>query len=219
MRCPAIDTDFAEFIGILLGDGSIGVYGSQNRIKVSLNSIDELDYADYVKNKFIELFDVKPLLRFKKTENCVEVIVFNQKLLKFLINLGMKTAPKQDNATIPSIFLSDNLVKYVLKGYFDSDGCVALTNNNGNLYPRLEMKICKSPLQMQFIEILRKISFRFGVYSIGNGAVRIQLNGMKMLEKWLNEIGFSNYKNVERSIIARAGFSELSSFEPATFPA
>jgi len=212
MKQPKIGHNFAEFIGIILGDGSIGVYGSQNRVKVSLKSIDELEYADYIKKKFIELFDIKPFIRFKRTERCVEILVFNKELLEFLTNkIGMKLAPKRDSAHIPSIFLTEDLAKYVLKGYFDSDGCVALVNNNGTLYPRLEMKVCESPMQTQFIEILRRMGFRFGAYKAGNGSVRIQMNGKKMLRKWVKEIGFSNHKNIERSIIAGAGF------EPATY--
>ena len=86
------------------------------------------------------------------------------------------------------------LGKYVLRGYFDTDGCVAITNNNGTIYPRLEMKIMPSPMKQQLQELLNMYGFKYGVYEIGRGEVRIQMNGKKQLEKWKKEIGFSNKK-------------------------
>ncbi|MBN2014118.1 MAG: hypothetical protein JW778_02965 [Candidatus Altiarchaeota archaeon] len=52
MKTPELDSDFAEFVGILLGDGSIGRYecqaGSkikiQHRIKVTGDAEEDLPY-------------------------------------------------------------------------------------------------------------------------------------------------------------------------------
>ena len=93
-----------------------------------------------------------------------------------------------------------HLEKYVLRGYFDTDGSVVITNNNGTLYPRLEMKISPSPMQQQFIDILEQFNFRFGVYDIGKGKVRIQMNGLECLNNWFTTIGFSNRKHGDKTI-------------------
>ena len=85
-----------------------------------------------------------------------------------------------------------------MRGYFDTDGCVVTANNNGICYPRLEMKVCPSPMQKQFVEILKKHNFRFGVYNIGKGKVRIQLNGKAQLTKWVRLVGFSNKKHADK---------------------
>ena len=85
-----------------------------------------------------------------------------------------------------------------LRGYFYTDGCLVTANNNGILYPKLEMKICPSPMQKQFISILNKYSFRLGIYKIGKNKVRIQLNGLTQLEKWNNLVGFSNNKHLAK---------------------
>ena len=104
-------------------------------------------------------------------------------------------SPKWERARVPNWIFEKGLDTYVLRGYFDTDGCVVNTNNNGLIYPRMEMKVSPSPMQRQFTEILNKYHFNFGSYQIGKGKVRIQLNGKKELAKWNEIIGFSNPKH------------------------
>jgi hypothetical protein len=190
----------AEFIGILLGDGSLSLKSNNptsiNRLKITLNSKDDIQYLSYIKNLILELFNAEPNIKFRKNENTVDVFLFKKEIIEYLVNeVGLKLSPKWNNATIPSSFNSKHMGLHVLRGYFDTDGCLATTNNNGTIYPRLEMKICPSPMQKQFIETLKTHNFKFGVYSIGRGEVRIQLNGKKQLKKWLESVGFSNIKH------------------------
>lgn len=198
----------AEIIGILLGDGSIGVYKCRNekkisiqhRVKITLNSKDDLQYSFYIQELIKNLFGIKTLRRFRSNENTFDILSFNKEFLQFLTNdIGLVLSPKWERARIPDFCFRHNLELQVLKGYFDTDGCIAIVNNNGTIYPRLEMKVCPSPMQKQFLEILRKYNFRFGAYKIGKGKVRIQLNGVQELRKWCKLIGFSNKKNIERA--------------------
>ena len=186
------EKDLAEFIGIMLGDG----YFSDNRLKVSFNSVTDLEYIYYVKKLMLGLFNENAILKFRKEENTAELYLFKRSILKTLNDNGLIKSPKWQRAIIPTSFLKFDLA--VLRGYFDTDGCVVITDNNGTIYPRLEMKICPSPMQEQFIRILGKYQFNFGVYNIGKGEVRIQLNGEKQLDKWLNLVGFSNKKHLDK---------------------
>lgn len=185
----------SEFIGIMLGDG----YFVNTRLKITLNSKEDLDYSAYVCNLIVEIFGVKPILKFRKNENALDIFVFKRKVLKFLDKCGLKKSPKWKRAIIPKIFMKYDLS--VLRGYFDTDGSVVITNNNGTLYPRLEMKISPSPMQKQFIKILKKYNFRFGAYDIGKGKKRIQINGKVELQKWFDLVGSSNRKHRKKARI------------------
>ena len=198
MNLIKINTEkLAELVGILLGDGYLS--SSTNRVKISFNSKDDVEYISYVNNLLVELFDVKPILKQRVNENTAELYIFKRDIIRFLINnVGMKVSPKWNNAVIPSQFLSSKLDLQVLRGYFDTDGCLVTANNNGTIYPRLEMKVSPSPMQKQFIAILKKYKFSFGVYQIGDGKVRIQLNGKPQLEKWIKSVGFSNQKHIDK---------------------
>lgn len=209
MRYPELkEKKLAEFTGIMLGDGSIGEYeckkgdgttNTQRSVAVTLSSEEE-EFSEYVISLFNDLFNISPAIREKKNENVIEIRSFRKNLFNFLTkDLGLKVSPKWDRAKIPEIYENDDHRREVLRGYFDTDGSVVLTDNNGTLYPRLEMKISPSPMQNQFVEILEKENFNFGNYDIGKGKVRIQMNGKTQLQKWLNEIGFANRKHLNKA--------------------
>jgi len=186
----------AEFVGILLGDGSISI--RQYRIQITLNK-NEIKYAFYISKLIIELFGFKPKIKFRKNENTLDIQVFSKQVVEFLIyEIGLVSAPKWNRAILPKIYIDSKLGKYVLRGYFDTDGSVVITNNNGTIYPRLEMKICPSPMKNSLIEILRRRKFRFGEYTIENNRTRIQMNGKSQLQKWLKEIGIKNPNYLEK---------------------
>ena len=196
--------ELAEFVGILLGDGSLclkdGKVNTNNRLKITLNTKDDAEYITYVKNLIKELFEIEPKIKQRSyEENTTDIFLFRKEIILFLINeIGLKLSPKWDRAVIPKKFLTNDLELYTLRGYFDTDGSLVTTNNNGTIYPRLEMKVCPSPMQAQFIDILRKYDFNFGAYNIGKGKVRIQLNGKSQLNKWIKLVGFSNEKHIKK---------------------
>lgn len=193
----------AEFIGILLGDGSLCLKNvnskCHNRLKITLDSNSDKEYISYVSNLIEGIFKLKPHIKKRKNENAVDIFIFNKNIISFLINeIGLQLSPKWNRAVVPSAFLNDNLDLLVMRGYFDTDGALVTTNNNGTIYPRLEMKVCPSPMQSQFVSILKKYNFKFGAYQIGKGKVRIQLNGKVQLENWIRLVGFSNQKNSDK---------------------
>ncbi len=207
------DERLAELVGILLGDGCISnTY--QNRIEITLNKM-EIEYAEYIAKLFKKLFGIQAKIKFRKKENALDILIFKKAIIDFFIKeLGMVASPKWNRAKIPKIYLNNNLSKFVLRGYFDTDGSVVLAKRaNGTIYPRLEMKICPSPMRNQLINILKENKFRFGAYSIDNNRTRLQMNGKKQVKKWLKEIGIRNNFQLEKmSRVAGPGF------EPGTFP-
>ena len=187
--------ELAEFVGIMLGDGYIS-YPKNQRIKISFNSIDDKDYLHFVKNICSQLFDSNIIIKYRRNENTSELFMFKRKTIDFIIDkIGLLPSPKWERARIPNWIFDQNLERFVLRGYFDTDGCVVITDNNGTRYPRLEMKVSPSPMQNQFVKILNQLGFNFGVYNIGKGKVRIQINGEKELAKWNKLVGFSNPKH------------------------
>jgi len=197
------EVSLAEFVGILLGDGSLCIKNinskCHNRLKITLDSNSDKEYITYVSNLIELLFDVKPHIKKRSNENAVDIFIFNKEVIIFLINeVGLQLSPKWNRAVVPTSFLKDNLDLLVIRGYFDTDGALVTTNNNGTIYPRLEMKVCPSPMQSQFIAILNKYGFKFGAYQIGKGKVRIQLNGKGQLKSWIKLVGFSNQKNSDK---------------------
>ncbi|MBI2084062.1 MAG: hypothetical protein HYT70_00375 [Candidatus Aenigmarchaeota archaeon] len=67
---------------------------------------------------------------------------------------------------------------------------------------------------------MKRTGIKFGAYNIGRGKIRIQINGIKEIDKWMDQIGICNKNQSERLRgIAGAGISGVfTPFEPATFP-
>lgn len=87
---------------------------------------------------------------------------------------------------------------FILKGLFDTDGCLSLFNNNGQIYPRIEIKICPSPSQNQFIEALKQLDFKHTVQQLDKDKIRIRISGKKELKKWFEIIGSSNPIHIKK---------------------
>ena len=162
-----------------------------------------------------EIFEIEPKLTFRKNENTVDIRMFRKDLFNFLIReVGLKSSPKFERMIIPKKYLNKKLELKIIKGLFDTDGHVSITKNNGILYPRLELKISKSPVQKQVIEILKNNNFNIKTEVLSTKLMRLRLNGRNELIKWMNKIGTSNERHLEKINqinLARAGF------EPATF--
>ena len=183
----------SELAGIIVGDGSINVYPKINhyRFKITLNS-NEKEYAEYIQYIFRKIFKEDLVLKKRKNENTLDLFCFKRKTIRDLLRLGFVASPKKNRVKIPDKFINKKYGKHVLRGCFDTDGCVVITNNNGIKYPRLELKIMQSPLQRQIFRLLDIYGFNFKAYQIGGGEVRVQINGKHQSKKWAEEIGFSN---------------------------
>lgn len=87
-----LNENLAEFVGILLGDGSITIT-YQNRLKISFHS-EEQEYIDFVSNLIIELFQEKPIFKKRKNENTADLFIFKRKIIDSLLDFGLEESPK-----------------------------------------------------------------------------------------------------------------------------
>ncbi|MFH1055275.1 MAG: hypothetical protein V1744_04180 [Candidatus Altiarchaeota archaeon] len=206
--------EIAEFIGILLGDGSLGKYKchsekgikTQYRVKITCDSDEDLPYImNFVSPLMERVFKKEPLLRFKTTERVVELLLFGREYYYSLISLGLKPAPKRDNASIPEFITTENLERDFMRGLFDTDGCLVFDkqHTDRHYYPRLEIKMLPSPMRNQFINMLVQSGFDImlapRIYS--DKVVRIQINGKEQLEEWASMIGFNNPKHKTKYLL------------------
>ena len=144
-----INKDLAEFIGILLGDGYLSGHKNNYEIKISLDKIKEKDYSLYLQKLFYQLFHLKILSYERTSDGTLDLRISNKNLMIYLTEfIGLHKSPKMDRAEIPPLLFKPQFYTSLLRGYFDTDGCIVDTDNNGIRYPRIEMKICRSPMQL-----------------------------------------------------------------------
>jgi len=128
----------AEFIGIMLGDGNLGIYKSkvgnkiklQYRIRISLDSRNK-EYINYVVNLTKNVLNTEPKIHYKKNENVADIGVYRKEIFLYVKDkIGLKTSPKLNKMEIPKKYMSNKIIPFVLRGLFDTDGSVTIFNNN-----------------------------------------------------------------------------------------
>ncbi|OYT53540.1 MAG: hypothetical protein B6U72_05405 [Candidatus Altiarchaeales archaeon ex4484_2] len=209
METPELDVNLAEFVGVLLGDGSIGRYECragekikiQHRVKITGDATEDLPYfKECLSPLMTGLFGREPLLRFKRKERTVELAFFGKGVYEFLINFGMAPSPKRNRAVIPPFIFENNLEAPFLRGLFDTDGCLVFDKQHKDVhyYPRIEIKMLPCPMRDQLFDILSSLHFRYIVSPQPNESLRIQMNGKKMINKWDTIVGFNNKKHISK---------------------
>ena len=202
------DKKIAEFIEIMLGDGSIGIYNTKagekikihRTLKVTLDSRNK-GYIEHVKNVMGEVLNAEMRIIYRKKENGVDISTHRKDKLQYALNeVGLKISPKWGRMEIPEKYRNGKLGLLVLKGLFDTDGCLTIFNNNGIIYPRIEIRLCPSPAQKQVNDILNEFNFKYKIQQHERGKTRVRISGKEQLEKWFSLIGSSNPIHIVKSI-------------------
>jgi hypothetical protein len=122
--------------------------------------------------------------------------VFTQLVEEYHIPVGEGKCAK---VTIPQSIEQDwNLAKHTIRGIVDTDGSIFVADKPGSpKYPSIEITTCSFALATQLKELLSTHGFRVAnIWGYQRANVRLSykvaLNGYKNLERWLQEIGFSN---------------------------
>lgn len=206
-----INKDLALFYGILLGDGMIGKYKRKNRmgyintIYISLNSND-MEFVDLVLSPVIKKL-INKEIKIKKlpNKNALVIRIYNIELFKKLEDMGFPLGVKGEKLIIPEYFFKKNLIKYIIQGFFATDGSFVLTKNPNKYYPRIESKTTHPILMRQIYDYLCFVGMKGALYEYKGKMserwkkqYRFQFNGYNNLNLFRHKIGFVNPKHEHR---------------------
>ena len=161
------DEDISELIGIMLGDGNLGLEGS--KVAISLNRIDEEMYVRYIRDKLKTVFYDKLSIQSRnsfgidiKHSKAVEITCFSKNLHYFFVEKGLIPGRKVRNqVNVPdNIFKSRISSIKCVKGLFDTDGNIHVQMKNGDL--RLVFTNGSRPLIEDFKRICTNLGIKTG---------------------------------------------------------
>ena len=213
-----ITPELAEETGWHMGDGSMNFYkngkhiGGLYQLRGHIED-DKPHYIERIKPVFKMLYGIDISLREMPSTRVFGFQIWSNELVKFKESLGLKTGPKLD-LVIPSNFLkTDELKSAVIRGIFDTDGCIYLEKKNNKLYPRMQIAtIC-----FQLAKQLKNIFSEFKINTIlsedkwskrGNRKTLylIRINGDSMFHKFMNVIKPANPKHLAKYSLYRKSF-------------
>lgn len=197
IKIPKYSEKLAEFVGIILGDGGI----SENQVTITLNSIDDCEYGDFVIGMVNNLFGVKPSIHKKRGCNANNIVVSRKKLVKFCSEkLGLKIGNKvKQQVDIPQWIIKDKKFKIAcLRGLMDTDGSVFTHNYRAGgkvySYKKISFTNLSQPLRMSVYDIMKEIGLNPRLAQ--NKDVR--LDSQEDVKKYFKLVYSSNPKHLKR---------------------
>jgi len=186
IKFPKIDSkEFAEFYGIMLGDGCI--YANMNCFCITGNKILENEYYNiYLKNLIKHLFGVFPAFTIAKEAKVIRCYLYSKKVTQFLTNLGFPAGKKQ-NTCIPKFLNNKLLLAHCIRGFFDTDG--SLSNHPGAKI-MIHLSIPQDKLRLSILESLKLFDIK-----ISKSSNALFIYGKENVAKFMDLIGTSNRKN------------------------
>ncbi len=195
---PGEDTDLAEFVGICMGDGGVSKY----QLVISLNSVDDAAYVEFVAELGEKLFSIRPRLTYRKSAKCVNIVFSSANLVEFLHRKGLPYGDKlRGGLDVPDwIRNEDDLLVPCIRGLFDTDGSIFLekhnTKNGTYAYPRMMFVSGSQTL----LDSVHETLCHFGIHAKIRQSRSVSIERFTDIEKYFRIIGSSNPKHVERFI-------------------
>ncbi len=200
-----------ELIGLIIGDGSI-MYGWKSkegkkhyRLYINGDIKDDIEYFKEVSRLVFRICGKKPKIRasYKLNDTRLELYIYNKNFVEYLINkLKLDYGKKTFIVTIPRKFTKWRYSKHVLRGLFESDGSLYFSKSRITIkypsYPRIEIRTVSKRLAHQIYTILKQRKFNVQFMITKYNDFKIYLSGKIMLQKWIEEIGFSNKNTISK---------------------
>ncbi len=192
---PKIGIDLAEFIGICLGDGCASKY----QVSVTLNSIADKDYAQYVFSLSKSLFPGATISLIKRTdENSVTIRINSRIVSDFIKTMGIISNAKY----VPLWILVNEKYRYAcVRGLFDTEGSISFKKYKSKRGIMIYKQLNFRNTDMSLMTFVRDNLVNLGLKPTMTLRTSLYLSNDKSISAFRELVGFGNPKHMERSLI------------------
>lgn len=195
---PSFSDDLAEFVGIVLGDGTM----SQRQIIITLHAVDDFAYGKFIVGLVRKLFDAPVGYYRRKDANAIDYSISRIELVRFCVNeLHMKCGNKvRQQVDIPDwVKKHKPFLLACIRGLVDTDGCIFIhryrVRDKWYSYKKLSFSNRSMPLLNSVFLALQK----FGMHPrIVNNQHEVRLESIADLKRYFLLIGSNNLKHLKR---------------------
>ncbi len=210
----ALTPELCEFIGAFAGDGFTNCYGHVNIVDFAGHAILDREYYDKTIIPIAKkLFSIDTCGIYTR-KNGLWVNFHSKRLFEMLTQrFKLPAGVKFDKVLIPQEILDSTPenITAVLRGMFDTDGCVFFDKRKVYKVPYL--RICLTmknpPILNQVVEQLAKL----GVHGHLSRGRDVHIISRDDIKKFLHVVGFSNPKHIHKVIKA---YPDFNNYNPGT---
>ena len=195
---PSDSIELAEFLGIEFGDGGIG---NLWQVVISLNSISDSKYAEYITTLGFRLFGIKPKLRKRPNQNTLVVVYSSTHLVDFIVSKGAVRGNKiAQQIDVPQWINQDlEYEKAFVRGLMDTDGCLYIHRHTIKNVLYKNLGLCFASFSNKLIISVANILIKNGIKPyITNKGRCIYLYSYKSVVKYLSIFGSSNPRILDK---------------------
>ena len=185
INLPNLNTEaFAEFYGIMLGDGC--VYSNLSGICISGDSVLDEEYHKLRLTKLISfLYGVYPKIYYSKNQQSIRTIIYSKELAQFFKDINFPVGLKKNKLKIPYFFFEEKeLLRSFIRGLFDTDGTIYH-------HPGAKAIIEISITNLELLDLIKKAITLLGL-DIKISTNRVYASGRERVTLFFEEIQPSN---------------------------
>jgi len=198
-----INHELLEFYGILIGDGCICKFMNKGRlhyaIRVDGNSLTDCQYYyNHLKPLIQKIINREVKVKFRKIGNCI-LISFEYKDFAIFLNnsFGFPFGKKGEILINNKFIENQEYLVDILRGLFDTDGCLYFTKNNSEerYYPIIEISTHSNALLNQLYKVLIGLKFKVKISHFKDS---VKLHGKENLIKFMKFIGSNHPDKISK---------------------
>lgn len=193
---PGHSARLAELVGILMGDGHVGLY----QTSVVTNSDTDYQHALFVKELIEDLFKIQVHLSNRGDKKASEVVVSSKAVSHFFVSQGIPQGNKITlGVRIPKWILKKALYrKAFIRGLFDTDGCVYIDTHRyrQKVYENLGMAFANQSLPL--LSFFKETLEFFGLHPTQKTKFRVFLRRREEIRRYFDLVGSSNEKHLKK---------------------
>ncbi|MFX1400454.1 MAG: LAGLIDADG family homing endonuclease, partial [Promethearchaeota archaeon] len=159
---PEKNKEFAEMVGIILGDGNLYTNENQHKhyLRIYFNRVEEKEYNSYVNQQIENIFKITPRIEDRKKSAGTALIVENKAIVRGLIETGLQAGDKVENQVGVPKWVKMNKQNKIgcIRGLFDTDGSIYMRNNQNAI--GINFKSGSHPLVKDFKEMCESLDIK-----------------------------------------------------------
>ncbi len=189
---PVTSINFAEFMGIMMGDGGIN---NPWQATITVNAIADKTYASYIHDLCIDLFQIAPAIRKRKGRQALVISLASITVVDFLVSHGICRGNKLlQGLKIPNWILKNTEYhRACVRGLVDTDGCLFIHKHRVQGKQYQNIGLCFSSASPKLIQQVASIFEKYGIIPhIDKRGRNIYLYRESAVRKYLETFGTSN---------------------------
>ena len=192
---PRRNSDFAELVGAILGDGGITTY----QLILYSNFFDEKEYSEFLRVLIKHVFKAESITYPSSHRGVIRLVCSRAEVVRHLREAGLNLGNKVERqAEVPLWIRVDPILsKACLRGLIDTDGCAYMDRHRIRGCVYTSRCIAFTNASVPLLDFVYTTWQSLGFHPTRHGR-HVRLRRAEEVDVYIQDVGFSNPKHTAR---------------------